>query len=148
MSLHTQFKRILIVFWGLWWLIACWTDIIGGVAHLGIVRASWAPDNNYPFLVKSLQMYNVPVWLPAFLYILIIIFSTISVVLFARAIFAYRKPDWLIKANLAFIFSLTYWLLFFLADQLIMNFDLEQNHMVQGGFELMCYLVINLMAKE
>lgn len=56
-----------------------------------------------------------------------------------------KKPLCLNRVNLAFIFSLSFWLLFFLADQLIMNFDLEENHMVQGGFELLCYMLINIV---
>lgn len=125
-----------------------WTDIVGGLSHLGILRASWAPDSNYPFLVKSLEMYHVPEWLPIVLYIGINICSFICVVLFTRAVFTLNKPNWLAKANTAFIFSLSYWFMFFLADQIIMNFDLEQNHMVQGGFQLLCYLTIHLLPNK
>ncbi|MDD3265851.1 MAG: hypothetical protein PHC75_01555 [Burkholderiales bacterium] len=142
------FKRIIVIFWALWWLIALWTDVVGAVAHLGYVTASWAPDNNYPFLVKSLAMYNVPTSLPAFFYAGINIFSFICVVLFGRAVFALNKSNWLEKANIAFIFSLSYWFMFFLADQLIMNFDLEQNHMVQGGFQLLCYLTLYILPNK
>ncbi len=142
------FKYLIVLFWCLWWLIALWTDIIGAVAHLGIIHASWAPDGNYPFLVQSLKMYNAPTWIPAFLYICIIIFSGISFLLFLRACcckFTQDPKGWLKKTNQAFIFSTGYWMLFFLADQIVMKFDLEQNHMVQGGFGLLCYLAIHLL---
>lgn len=142
------FKQIIVVFWALWWAIALWTDVVGALAHMGYLKASWAPDSNYPFLAKSLQMYNVADWVPVFLYAGIIIFSLISTILFCRSVISLYSSDWLEKVNLAFIFSISYWLLFFLADQLIMNFDLEQNHMVQGGFELLCYLTINLLPEK
>lgn len=146
--MQRSFKQIIVVFFAIWWLIALWTDIIGGLAHLGYIKATWAPDNNYPFLVKSLTMYHLPEWVSVFLYLGIILCSAISSWLFLYAACTMKKPQWLNRVNLAFIFSMGYWLLFFLADQLIMNFDLEENHMVQGGFELLCYLVINLIPIE
>ncbi len=146
-----MFKYLIVLFWCLWWLIALWTDIVGGMSYLGILHASWAPDSNYLFLVKSLQMYPVPTWIPALFYIGIIIFSGISFLLFLRACcsnFIQDPHNWLKKANLAFIFSTSYWLLFFLADQITMKFDLEQNHMVQGGFTLLCYLALHLLPNK
>jgi hypothetical protein len=142
------FKYIIVLFWCLWWLIAFWTDLIGAATHLKFLHASWAPDNNYPFLVQSLQMYNVPNWVPTFFYIGIIILSGICFVLFLRAsYYKYNKNkvDWLGRVNVAFIVSTIYWLLFFLADQIVMKFDLEENHMVQGGFGLLCYLAIHIL---
>ena len=60
----------------------------------------------------------------------------------------YTKDKWYTNVNMAFIFSMVYWMLFFLADQIVMNYDLEQNHMVQGGFELLSYLAIHLLPDE
>lgn len=143
--MNTQiFKKIIIIFWFLWWLIALWTDVTGGLAHLGLLKASWAPDGNYPFLKESLKMYSLPDWIPVFLFISIILCSLISTGLFFRVCLSLRhdKSLWMKRADTAFIFSLTFWLAFFLADQCVMKFDLEENHMVQGGFQLLTYLAL------
>lgn len=147
---NLTFKKILIWFWFIWWFIALWTDVIGGLAHLGLLQADWAPDTNYPNLVLSLQMYAVPLWLPAILFDGIIIWLAIATFSFAWAVIALnRRPEiWLRRAQIAFIISLTLWLAFFLADQIIMKFDLEENHMVQGGFQLLCYLALYLLPDE
>lgn len=141
------FKKIIIIFWALWWLIALWTDVVGGLAHIGWLTASWAPDTNYPFLAKSLAMYHAPPWLVAMLFIGIIVWSLISSGAFVWACLALHqpKPIWLKRANKAFTISLCYWLAFFLADQLVMNFELEQNHMVQGGFQLLTLMALYLL---
>ncbi len=141
-------KRALILFWGIWWFIAFLTDVIGGLYHLQIITTSWFPNTNYLFLVESLQKYYAPAWLPAILYAGIILLSGISTALFISAVINFRKPSWLSHASTAFIFSICYWLIFFLADQLLMNFSLEENHMVQGGFELLCYLAICLLPHQ
>lgn len=141
------FKKIIILFWALWWAIAFWTDLVGGLVHIGILHASWAPDTNYPFLVESLKMYPLPTWIPPFLFLIIILWSLLSAALFMWASIGLRQASsiWKARAQRAFIISLTYWLAFFVADQLVMKFDVEQNHMVQGGFQLLTFLALYLL---
>lgn len=144
---NTLFKKLIILFWTLWWLVALWTDVVGGLAHLAWLKAAWAPDTNYPFLVQSLNMYQPPTWLPPCLFIAILLFSLVSTGLFAWASLGLccSKDIWMRRARFAFIVSLTYWLAFFLADQIVMKFDLEQNHMVQGGFQLLTFLALYIL---
>lgn len=141
------FKKSIIVFWTLWWLIAFWTDIVGALAHIDILQASWAPDTNYPFLAASLKMYNVPEWLVGLLFAAIILWSLASTVAFCWASLALKKTRtvWMKRMQIAFIISLGFWMAFFLADQLVMKFDLEENHMVQGGFQFLTFLAMYLL---
>ena len=144
---NDTFNKTLIVFWAFWWLIAFWTDIVGGFAHLGILKASWAPDSNYPFLVSTLKMYQVPSVIPFIFFILILTWSLISTLVFFWASFALSQPRevWIARTRTAYIISLSFWLAFFLADQLVMKFDLEENHMVQGGFELLTFFALYIL---
>ncbi|MCL9684842.1 hypothetical protein [Legionella maioricensis] len=141
------FKKMIIIFWALWWLTALWTDIVGSLAHFGWLIKSWAPDTNYPFLLNSLKMYPLPEWGPPLLFIGILLWSLLSTVVFCWACVGLNKDSkiWMRRADIAFIVSLGYWLAFFLADQLVMKFDLEENHMVQGGFQLLTYLTLYLL---
>lgn len=138
-----RFKKLLVIFWGTWWLTALWTDLAGGMAYLGWLQADWAPSKNYPFLVDSLKMYALPSWIPALFFIGIIAWMAVACVLFVMAIKAIlqKKPFWHLTHK-AFMASMTLWLGFFLADQMIMNYDLEANHMIQGGFQLLCWLFL------
>ena len=52
------------------------------------------------------------------------------------------NSQWKSRVNTAYVISLILWLAFFIADQIIMNFDEEQNHMVQGGFQLLTFIAI------
>lgn len=144
---NTTFKKILIVFWMLWWLIALWTDLVGAMAHLGWLQATWAPDTNYPFLAKSLEMYHAPTWLVDVFFSGIIFWSLLSTLAFVWATLALNQTQevWMARARVAFVISLTFWLAFFLADQVVMKFDLEENHMVQGGFQLLTFLALFIL---
>ncbi|QRN04972.1 hypothetical protein GH742_14485 [Legionella sp. MW5194] len=143
----TGFKKITILFWFVWWLIALWTDVVGLLAHNGWLIKSWAPDTNYPFLVESLKMYAVPAWVSQWSFAGIILWSFLSTLAFGWTALALFQPTsgWMRRADWAFIISLSYWLAFFLADQLVMKFELEENHMVQGGFQLLTYLSLYLL---
>lgn len=147
---NDAFKKSIVVFWALWWLIAFWTDLVGAFAHLDMLHATWAPDTNYPFLRESLQMYSVPDWIVALLFIVIILWSLLATLAFgwACASLNRNRTVWMRRAQTAFIISLLYWLAFFLADQVVMKFDLEMNHMVQGGFMLLTYLAMVLLPEK
>jgi hypothetical protein len=144
------FKKIIILFWTFWWLIAFWTDMVGAHAHMGLLNASWAPDTNYPFLAESLKMYQVSEWFVNFLFVCIILWSLAATLAFCWASLGLTKSRavWMQRMQFAFIVSLTYWLAFFLADQVVMKFDLEENHMVQGGFQLLTFLAIYWLPED
>ncbi|MDI9817984.1 MULTISPECIES: hypothetical protein [unclassified Legionella] len=150
MDYKENFKKIMILFWMLWWLIALWTDVMGLLAHYGLVVKDWARDINYPFLLESLKIYPVSDWLPPLLFAGIILWSFASAAAFFWACLSLHKSPqlWMRRADIAFIISLSYWLAFFLADQLVMKFDLEENHMVQGGFQLLTYLALYLLPSK
>lgn len=143
-TLH-QFKRLFIWFWAFWWLVACWTDIVGGFAHLGMLTATWAPDKNLPFLETSLKMYAVPSWLPPTFFIGIITWTGLSALAFFIAAFTRDQHAWRRRAITAFIISMLLWLVFFMADQVVMQYALEENHMVQGSFEFLTFLFLLLI---
>jgi hypothetical protein len=141
------FKKVLIVFWFIWWSTAFLTDILGGLSHLGMLKLNWISDANYVFLKDSLSIYSPPNWVSFFFFILIIFGSMLSTLLFLWTVVGINKKKdiWMHRANIAYIFSLVFWLAFFIADQCIMKFDLEENHMVQGGFQLLSYLALYIL---
>ncbi|GAB4223243.1 MAG: hypothetical protein Tsb005_17660 [Gammaproteobacteria bacterium] len=144
------FKKVIILFWTVWWLLALWTDVVGGLAHLGWLHRAWAPDTNFPFLLASLGIYDISATTAGLLFVGIILWSAICTLTFVRASLNLSKPYaiWLRYAEMAFIVSLLYWFAFFIADQLVMKYDLEQNHMVQGGFQLLSYLALYVLPNK
>ena len=147
-----RFKKTIIVFWALWWSIAFITDFNSGLNHMGLTHISWASTSNYTSIVNSVAFISTNKWISVFLYSGIIVWLFVSATAFIIASFyIVTKPKSAITkswVNRAFIISLTLWLMFFLADQIIMNFNLAQNHMVQGGFELLTYLTFSILTNR
>ncbi len=46
------------------------------------------------------------------------------------------------KRIIVVFWALWWTLAFFISDQVVMMFDLEENHMVQGGFQLLTFIAI------
>jgi hypothetical protein len=150
MSSMFFFKRIIVGFWAIWWISAFLTDFLGGLYLLNIVTETWVPHSNYPGLVTSLAQYGAPSWLPSILFGGIIAWSLLSALAFVFAALTPAKPSqrWRARVNSAFIISLGLWFAFFIADQTVMMFDLEENHMVQGGFQLLTFMAIHLLPDD
>lgn len=144
------FKRIIVLFWAIWWLLAFLTDVLGGLKQIGAIAAPWLRNSNYPDLVAALAPYAPPDWLAPVLFVGIIAWSLLTTILFAIATVTPMQPSdrWRWRVNNAYIVSLSFWLAFFLADQIVMNFAFEQNHMVQGGFQLLTFLAIHLLPED
>ena len=141
------FKQGLVGFWFLWWAFAFLTDFIGGLELLGVTSTNWFDGHNYPFLEKTLEPFGATSSVDVALFVGIILWALLSAGLFLIALLTpYAQKDlWMKRADLAYIVSLGLWLAFFLATQVVMNFDLEENLMVQGGFQLLCYLTIYIL---
>ncbi|PIQ43759.1 MAG: hypothetical protein COV52_04770 [Gammaproteobacteria bacterium CG11_big_fil_rev_8_21_14_0_20_46_22] len=139
------FKRVVVLFWFIWWLVAFVTDFLGFLNHFFGATFTWAINSNFVTLEKSLAFAHWSSGVIVTLYACVIIWLFISAILFALAsISAFRAgpPQDKKVVNLAFIVTLFFWLAFFIADQCVMKFGLEENHMVQGGFELLSYLAL------
>lgn len=138
-------KKSIVLFWTFWWIIILWTDGISALAHLGLLNASWAPDK-YNFFADTLKMYSVGSWVPAFLYIGIVLWVSIIVITFLWTSSGLMKKQgvWLPRARIAFILSLLLWFALLIADQIIMRYDIENIHMIQAGFQFISYLTLYL----
>jgi len=143
-------KKMIIVFWTLWWLIAFFTDFFGILAHFSLLKSTFAKDINYPSMVEALSIYPLPSWVAPLLFLLLLIglFVISGMFLFACLSLHLHKQIWMQRARYAFVISLNFWFLFFIADQVLLKFDLEQNHMVQGGFEFLCFLALYILPND
>ena len=144
------FKRLIVLFWALWWLIAFLTDFFGALKETGLYAPYWLSHTNYPALVAATAPYHPPGWLAPLLFAGIIAWSFLATVFYiiAAATPYHMRDTWRRRVDNAFIVSLGLWLAFFIADQIVFKFALEQNHMVQGAFQLLTWLALYVLPDE
>ncbi|MEQ8781815.1 MAG: hypothetical protein RIE06_19300 [Roseibium album] len=102
------FKRTLMLFWVLWWLVAFLTDLGGAMLQLGWFSENWLPHSIYPYLVKTIALYDPRQFLARLLFAGIICWLFLSTAFFVRAVFTstLRRDVWIARVNSAFINSL------------------------------------------
>lgn len=144
------FKKCLVIFWCAFWCVTFLTDFGGALTLLGWVHKSWLFADNYTNLVDALKIYSPVHAIVVALFVGILLWSLLSTSLFIRATASLCQPKtvWFPKAQLAFIVTMLFWLSFFVADTIVYKFGLLENHMVQGGFELLCYLALYALPDE
>lgn len=115
------FKRTLMLFWVLWWLVAFLTDLGGAMFQLGWFSENWLPHSIYPYLVKTIALFDPRQFLARLLFAGIICWLFLSTAFFVRAVFTstLRRDVWIARVNSAFINSLALWLAIFTADQVV-----------------------------
>lgn len=138
------FKRLIVVTWALWWLIAFVTDFLGALQDLGLVSFSWLQAGNYTAIVQAVAPFGSPTWLDVVLFAGIIAWSFLSALFLCLAAFTPSHPRerWMRLVNAGFIISMAEWFAFFIADQIVQEFDLEGNHMEQAGVQLLCFIAL------
>lgn len=143
--LHTRFKQIMLLTWTLWWSIAFATDFLEALQRLGWFKLSWL-SVNYPFLLTTLAKYGVPTIFAIVFYVGIILCLLIITILFWQVLLTpVHHSQWQTRVDRAFIVSLSLCFAFYLADQLVLDFTLEQNHMVQGSMLFISYLAFYIL---
>lgn len=146
MTIIQKFKQMTVFTWALWWSIALATDFTEALQDFGWLQLRWHAEN-YPFLVTTLSKYGLPEWVSLVCYVGIILWMIGLTILFWRAaITPYaQRATWLSRVNLAFTVGLGLWFAFYLADQLVLDFSLEQNHMVQGNAMFISFIALYVL---
>jgi len=144
------FKRLIVVTWALWWVIAFFTDFLGTMQDLGWFDLVWLQTGNYPAIVQAIGPFGAPSWLSVGLFAGVILWSFLSALFLSIAAFAPTRPRdrWMAWVNAGFIISLAEWFAFLIADQIVQEYDLEGNHMEQAGVQLLCFIALHLLPDE
>ncbi|MEM7444172.1 MAG: hypothetical protein AAF414_12680 [Pseudomonadota bacterium] len=142
-----MFKRLIVVTWALWWVIAFLTDFLGAFENLGWASFGWLQNGNYPAIVQAIAPFDPPSWLSVFLFAGVICWSFLSAVFLSIAALAPSRPRerWMALANIGFVISMAEWFAFLIADQIVQEYDLEGNHMEQAGVQLLCFIALHIL---
>lgn len=144
------FKRLIVVTWALWWVIAFLTDFLGAMQDLGWFGLVWLQTGNYPAIVQAIGPFGAPSWLAITLFAGVIVWSFLSALFLSVAAIMPARPGryWMAWVNAGFIISLAEWFAFLIADQIVQEYDLEGNHMEQAGVQLLCFIALHLLPDE
>jgi len=141
-------KQGLLLFWAVWLSITCVANFCDGLKALKLISTRWRfASGNYAFLVATTQKYHPTPWLPARLFLGVILWQGLAALLFWRAVgmFTGMQLPGLHAMHTAFVGSLALWAAFMIADEIVLAYEAETTHMRIFIAQLLSLLVLHLL---
>jgi hypothetical protein len=129
---HVVFlKRLLLLFWAIWFSVVFLTNLADGGKALGLLGESWAfASGNFRFLKETTARYGTPEVVNGALFAGVIVWEGVAALLFWRAGWAFRGGGSGRKVlYLAFTASLLLWASFVIADEVFIAYAVEGTHL-------------------
>ena len=141
-------KHGLVLFWALWLSITWLTNACDGLKALRLLSARWPwASGNYARMVATTQPYALPHWLPALLFLGVVLWQGLAAGLWWGAVEAFQgmQGPGLERLHTAFGVSLALWAALMLADELLLVYEVEAPHMRIFMAQLVSLLVLHLV---
>jgi len=115
--------------------------------HFGWITWGWTYHENFPCIVQCFARYGTPQWLEVGIFVFVNISLIVVTALFLRALITPTSDydRWFIRVNQAFIAGLVVWYGFYMGDQIVFRWDLEENHLATGGVTFISYLALHIL---
>lgn len=154
-SLKTLFA-IFLLFWAVSFTFSAFSDLFGVLKNLGYIEWKNITNTGYTDLRKLFLDSGLPEFSAAIVFTIVSLWTLINGILFWIALFGLNQPSqiWLKKVKVAYIVSLSYWVLFLWGFQMLLGFGyggqttVYVNHMAQWLFELLTFGFILMFNNE
>ena len=144
----TTLKIGLVFFWSLWLSIVFLTNFFEGLKHLGWLPENWKfASQNFQLIQKTMRVYQPPGWLPAVLFIGVILWQALAFLLFWNAfrLLLVSGLSALPQVNTAFAVSLALWAAFMVSDEVFCAYEQQSSHVSLFLAQLLTLLALHLL---
>jgi hypothetical protein len=149
--IHVLFlKRILLLFWAVWWSVVFLSNLADAGKGLGLLGESWAfASGNLRFLKETTARYGTPDLVNGVLFAGVIFWEGVAALLFWRAGWTFRGRGSGRKAlYLAFTATLLLWGAFLVADEVFIAYPVEGTHLRLFIAHLVTLLAVELLPED
>ncbi len=129
-------RRLLLLFWALWYTIVFASNLFDALVPTGLLPDSWAFSSGNADLVRqSTRTYSLPAFAPLALFTLVVLGELAVAILFWRAARAQwrRDSDSAADATVAFVGGLVFFGTMLLADEIFLVYRLADVTVVHWG---------------
>jgi hypothetical protein len=141
-------KLGLLVFWGLWYVIAFTTNLCEGFQELKIFPNTWQfASGNLRAVTEATNTYSPSRRLPRLLFFGVLGWQLMAAFLFTAAIVAsmFTGSVHAKTVNAAFIVGLGLWSAFMVADEMLKQYDVEHTHVLFFLAQLLTLVAIHVL---
>lgn len=118
-------------FWGMWYAIAAYTNLLDFAYKLGWLSPFWRyRSSNFDIIGSYFMRFDISLnWVYPLLSIGILAEITIAILFFWTAFRLYQGKSADRSFYPAFLFSMTFWCAFLVLDELIISYSLASTHL-------------------
>ena len=147
MNIISYFKLGLLVFWGLWYLIAFSTNLCECFERLRVLPKSWPfASGNLRSVAQAVRVCSSSRSLPWLLFSGVLCSQLLVVFLFGWAIISSAAGVLNSQAvNAAFMAGLGLWAAFMLADEIFKQYDAEHSHVLFFIAQLVTFISLYVL---
>lgn len=140
-------KRLLLLFWAIWFSVVFLSKLADAAKGLGLVNVHWGfASGNWTAIKDTTARYAFPDWLNAIMFTGVILWEGIAASLFWRAGWSIQGRSSGRKAvYLAFTASLLLWGAFLVADEVFISYPLEAVHLRLFVANLVTLIAVELL---
>jgi hypothetical protein len=145
-----RFKRLLLLFWAVWFTIVCLSNVADATKGLGLLDGSWAfASGNWQAVKDATARYAVAEWLNAVLFAGVILWEGAAAVLFWQAGLTFQGRSSRGKAAYrAATIAILLWCAFLVADEVFIIYALAGTHMRLLVATLATLIAIELLPEQ
>lgn len=139
-------KLIILLFWSAWFFIVFLTNITDFLVSTGMINRIAFRSGNYHLLESVLSIYQLPSYVLNLLFSLdIITQGTSALLFFSAAICFWRSKHYSTLALLAFMISISLWMIFVLMEEIFIAYAYEAVHLRLIMVELLSLFTFYLL---
>jgi ubiquinone/menaquinone biosynthesis C-methylase UbiE len=140
-------KRILLIFWAIWFSVVFFSNLADALKGLALLPDTWAfASGNFKFIKETTARYGTSGFVNGVLFAGVIVWEGIASVLFWRAGWAFQGRNSANKAlYLAFTASLLLWGAFLIADEIFIAYPVAGTHLRLFVAQLVTLMAIELL---
>jgi hypothetical protein len=144
------FKRVLVLFWALWFSVVFLGNLADAAKGLGLLNESWAfASGNLKFIKETTARFGTPDLANWLLFAGVIVWEGVAVVLFWWTGWSFRgRGSGRNALYLAFTTSMLLWAAFLVADEVFIAYALEGTHLRLFIAQLMTLLAVELLPEN
>jgi hypothetical protein len=144
-------KQGILLFWALWLCIAWLSNLCDGLKVCHVLRPGWwFASGNYAIMVETTQKRRMPPWLPAVLFVGVLVWQGGALLLWWLAFLGFQgmnKPG-VSVLYAAFLVNLALWAALLIADEIFLAYATESTHLRVFIAQLTSLLVLVLLPEN
>lgn len=142
-------RQGLLLYWTVWTATVFASNVTDALRAMRLLPASWGfISGNYSTMIRVTNIYHTPRWVGAWLFSGVILWEAFGACSFGLALRSSKASVDRSNFNLAFAINLSLWAAFMIADEVLLDYEIENTHRSIFAAQLLTLAVLYLLPED